>query len=160
MVFKLISVCGTPTCGKTTLMQLLSNRLFTRHGTSPQHTIPTLVGWVKQVEAVGGWNGYLEKTTSVNGNNWLGHASYLLVEGEFGMDGETTQKKCHLQGAVCTLTLATVYEYHYECRRCLKLLHSNGFAHQDIRSELSGDADYGEMGCFEAEFGGEVVGRC
>jgi hypothetical protein len=77
--YKLISVRGTPACGKTTLMHLLANRLYTRYGASIP--IYTLTGWQRRdVEAAGGWSGYLERITGVRGTLWLGHNAFLLFD--------------------------------------------------------------------------------
>jgi hypothetical protein len=78
-VYKLISVRGTPACGKSSLMHLLANELFTLYGQSPPTY--TLTGWEpKKVQEAGGWAHYLEQTTGVNGDDWLNHNAYLLID--------------------------------------------------------------------------------
>ena len=77
--YHIIRVRGTPASGKTTLMQLLANKLLEIY----DHTTPiyTLLGWRKEiVHGLTGWNAYLEHETGVCGNNWPSYPAYLLLD--------------------------------------------------------------------------------
>lgn len=78
-ISRLIQVRGTPASGKTTLMELVANKLFQRHN----RTIPiyNLSGWNRvEVEKAGNWGRYLGQQTGVSGSNWLGYSAYLLID--------------------------------------------------------------------------------
>ena len=56
----IIMVRGTPASGKTTLMQLVGNRLLETLG--HEHATHTLTGWPeRKVEGAGDWKGYSRK---------------------------------------------------------------------------------------------------
>ena len=70
-------VRGTPASGKTTLMQLVANRLLETLG--HEHAVHILTDWAERdVKMEGSWKGYLERTTGVRGYQWLNHLAYLL----------------------------------------------------------------------------------
>jgi hypothetical protein len=78
-VYHIILVRGTPASGKSTLMQLVVNKLLEVRGhMSPIHV---LYGWnEKQVGGPGGWNTYLRRLTGVRGDSWPNHPAYLLLD--------------------------------------------------------------------------------
>jgi hypothetical protein len=75
--FRIIIVKGTPACGKTTLMQLVANKLLAQSsGAIPIHII---TGWDKR-DVAGGWNKYLMQMTSIKGRDWPSSSAYLLFD--------------------------------------------------------------------------------
>jgi hypothetical protein len=77
--YHIIRVRGTPASGKTTVMQLVANKLLEKYGqTTPIHT---LSGWNKNaVEEATGWNAYLKQETGVRGDRWPTYPAYLLLD--------------------------------------------------------------------------------
>jgi hypothetical protein len=71
-------VRGTPASGKTTIMQLVANKLLEMYG----HTTPiyTLTGWREEKVGITGWNAYLEHQTGVYGKDWPTYPAYLLLD--------------------------------------------------------------------------------
>ena len=76
--YHIIQVRGTPASGKTTVMQLVANKLLQMHGHEPP--VHILTGWDKEEVRAAGWNAYLEKQTGVCGYGWLTHQAYLLLD--------------------------------------------------------------------------------
>jgi hypothetical protein len=77
--YHIIRVRGTPASGKTTIMQLMANKLLEMYG----HTIPiyTLTGWNKEkIRSLTGWNAYLGQETGVYGKDWPTYPAYLLLD--------------------------------------------------------------------------------
>ena len=74
--YHIILVRGTPASGKTTLIQLLANKLLEMYGhTTPIHT---LSGWQKEkADAATDWNEYLRQKTGVRGYYWPTYPAYL-----------------------------------------------------------------------------------
>jgi hypothetical protein len=77
--YHIIVVRGTPASGKTTVMQLVANKLLKMHGhESPIHI---LYGWDKEtVTGATGWIEYLRQETGVRGDDWPTHPAYLLLD--------------------------------------------------------------------------------
>jgi hypothetical protein len=77
--YHIIRVRGTPASGKTTVMQLVANKLLGKYGqTTP---IYTLSGWNKnEVKEATGWNAYLKQETGVSGDKWPTYPAYLLLD--------------------------------------------------------------------------------
>lgn len=77
--YRIIIVRGTLACGKTTLIELVANKLFEIHGKI--FPIHVLNGWNKEeVEGAGDWKAYLEKKTGVHGGLWPLYPTYLLLD--------------------------------------------------------------------------------
>lgn len=75
--YHIIRVRGTPASGKTTLMRLVANKLFEKHGkTTPIHV---LTGW-KYDELRSNWESYLEKVTGVHGRKYINCIGWLHEE--------------------------------------------------------------------------------
>lgn len=77
--YHIIRVSGTPASGKTTVMNLMVNKLLEKYGqTIPIHV---LSGWDrKTVRSATGWAVHLEQETGVHGRNWLTYPAYLLLD--------------------------------------------------------------------------------
>jgi hypothetical protein len=76
--YHIIRVRGTPASGKTTVMNLMANKLLEKYGqTTPIHT---LTGWDEKEVRATGWNAYLKQETGVCGNDWLTYPAYLLLD--------------------------------------------------------------------------------
>src|SRR2546423_1747471 len=77
--YHIIRVRGTPASGKTTVMQLVANKLLGKYGqTTPIHT---LSGWNKNVvKEATGWNAYLKQETGTGGDKWPTYPAYLLLD--------------------------------------------------------------------------------
>jgi hypothetical protein len=77
--YHIIRVRGTPASGKTTVMQLVANKLFRKYGqTTPIHTFS---GWNENVvKGATGWKAYLKQETGVDGNKWRTYPAYLLLD--------------------------------------------------------------------------------
>ena len=76
--YHFIQVRGTPASGKTTVMQLMANKLLQMYG--HESSIHVLCGWNRQEVRVAGWNAYLWQQTGISGNSWLTHQAYLLLD--------------------------------------------------------------------------------
>jgi hypothetical protein len=77
--YRIIQVRGTPASGKTTVMQLVANKLLEVHG----HELPIYVlsGWDKEtVQAAGRWDKYLMQQTGVSDASWPNHPACLLLD--------------------------------------------------------------------------------
>ncbi|BDD61460.1 hypothetical protein MAP00_006504 [Monascus purpureus] len=76
--FHIIRVNGTPASGKTTIMNLMVNKLFECDPATP---IYVLSGWkMESVCSANGWAAYLEKQTGIHGRCWLTHRGYLFLD--------------------------------------------------------------------------------
>ena len=77
--YHIIRVNGTPASGKTTVMNLVVNKLLEKYGqTTPIHA---LSGWDKEmVRSATGWSAYLKRETGIHGNRWLTYPAYLLLD--------------------------------------------------------------------------------
>jgi hypothetical protein len=77
--YHIIRVNGTPASGKTTVMNLVANKLFEKYGqTTP---IYTLSGWkLETVCSTTGWSAYLKQETGIEGDRWLTYPAYLLLD--------------------------------------------------------------------------------
>lgn len=76
--FHIIRINGTPASGKTTIMNLMVNKLLEYDSATP---IYVLSGWkMESVVSANGWASYLEKQTGIHGRHWLTHRGYLLVD--------------------------------------------------------------------------------
>jgi hypothetical protein len=72
-------VRGTPASGKTTLMELMTNKLLEIYG--HERPIHILYGWnQKKVQQAAGWNAYLKQETGVRGDHWRSYPAYLLLD--------------------------------------------------------------------------------
>ena len=77
--YHIIVVRGTPTSGKTTLMELVANKLLKIYG--HEHPIHILYGWnQKDVQQAAGWNAYLKQETGVRGDHWRSYRACLLLD--------------------------------------------------------------------------------
>lgn len=86
--FHIVRVRGTPASGKTTIMNLLANKLLEY---DPETPVYVLSGWDKDtVKDALGWTGYLKEQTGVHGRSWLTKQGYLLIDEaqESHWDGE------------------------------------------------------------------------
>jgi len=78
--YHIIRVRGTPATGKTTLLELVVNKLLkkTYGNTLPVHPV---FGWDREdVTKATGWEAYLQKKTGIHGNTWLTYKAYLLLD--------------------------------------------------------------------------------
>jgi hypothetical protein len=76
--YHIIRVRGTPASGKTTVMQLVANKLLEKCGQTTH--IHTLTGWDEKEVSGTDWNAYLERKTGVYGKDWPTHPAYLLLD--------------------------------------------------------------------------------
>jgi hypothetical protein len=77
--YHIIRVRGTPASGKTTVRELVANKLFE----IPDRTRPIYVfnGWHENdVRRATGWNEYLKRETGVHGDEWHTYSAYLLLD--------------------------------------------------------------------------------
>ena len=74
----IIRVCGTPASGKTTVMQLIANKLLEKYGQTTQ--IYTMTSWDEKIVRAIGWNAHLERETGVRGDQWPSYRAYLLLD--------------------------------------------------------------------------------
>ncbi|KAL3468252.1 hypothetical protein BJX64DRAFT_247158 [Aspergillus heterothallicus] len=76
--FHIIRVNGTPASGKTTIMNLMVNKLLKSDPATPVYV---LSGWdIKSVRSANGWAAYLQAQTGIHGRQWLTHRGFLLVD--------------------------------------------------------------------------------
>ncbi|BCR93607.1 uncharacterized protein AKAW2_10653S [Aspergillus luchuensis] len=74
----IVRVRGTPASGKTTIVNLLANKLL---DCDPNTPLYVMSGWdVDMVTRAKGWAGYLEQRTGVHGRSWLTQRGYLLID--------------------------------------------------------------------------------
>jgi hypothetical protein len=77
--YHIIVVRGTPASGKTTLMELVANKLLEIYG--HERPIHILYGWnQKKVQQAAGWNAYLRQQTGVRGDHWRSYPACLLLD--------------------------------------------------------------------------------
>ncbi|GAB1193886.1 hypothetical protein APSETT444_003121 [Aspergillus pseudonomiae] len=77
-VFHIIRVNGTPASGKTTLMNLMVNKLLESDPATPVYI---LTGWkMESVRSANGWAAYLQAQTGISRNQWLTHRGYLFLD--------------------------------------------------------------------------------
>lgn len=77
--YHIIRVSNTLASGKTTVMDLVVNKLLEKYGqTMPIHV---LLGWDKEnVRGATGWSAYLKRETDVHDDKWLTYPAYLLLD--------------------------------------------------------------------------------
>ena len=76
--FHIVRIDGTPAPGKTTIVNLMVNKLLKCDPTTP---IYVLSGWkMESVRYANGRAAYLEKLTGVHDRRWLTHRGYLLLD--------------------------------------------------------------------------------
>ncbi|KAL4814738.1 hypothetical protein BDW67DRAFT_176907 [Aspergillus spinulosporus] len=76
--FHIVRVNGTPASGKTTLLNLMANKLLACDPSTPVYVIS---GWKEDaVRSAKGWAAYLENIAGVDGRDWMTHCGYLLID--------------------------------------------------------------------------------
>jgi len=72
-------VRGTPASGKTTVMNLVVNRLLEKYG--KERPVYVLTEWDEStVRGNGAWGAYLDHETGVHGNQSLTCPAYLIID--------------------------------------------------------------------------------
>ncbi|KAL4781842.1 hypothetical protein BJX76DRAFT_359516 [Aspergillus varians] len=75
--YHIIRVNGTPASGKTTIMELMVNKLL---NCDPATPVYIMSGWSRDDVRSYGWAAYLQAKTGIHGRQWLGHQCYLLID--------------------------------------------------------------------------------